>query len=290
MSTNTWDNPFFLTVAGSQLYGTSTPESDWDLRGVCHQTRESLIGMQPFEQFQSGTEDTTIYGINKFCTLAMGCNPNIIELMFAPVDNQNIVRVARKEWRQLMEIRSAFLSRKARHTFTGYAYSQLERINRHHKWLVNPAPVKPIPEDYSAYHSPEGNVKWRDNEQYNRYLNVKREYDQYTEWVKGRNPARAELEKKYGYDTKNGLHLCRLMLMGQELLATGHITLPCPDAKWLLEVRNGKFDYDGIVSYAANMEENMKRNEEFSPLPWGPDFNTIHAVVMEINLKHLSEV
>ena len=220
---------FFLTVAGSQLYGTSTPTSDLDLRGVTHQPIDSLIGLQPFEQFQNGeaenysaygvtypTKDVTIYGLNKFVTLAMGCNPNIIELMFAPVDNPDVVLVHSPEWNQLMEIRSAFLSRKARHTFTGYAYAQLERINRHHRWIVNPPTVKPNPFDYSAYHAPDGNVKWRDNEQYNRYLNLKREWDQYEHWLKERNPARAELERKYGYDTKNGMHLVRLMLMGQE--------------------------------------------------------------------------
>ena len=285
---NTWDNPFFLTVAGSQLYGTSTPESDLDLRGVCHQPRESLIGLQPLDQYQSGTEDTTIYGLNKFVTLAMGCNPNIIELMFAPVDNPDVVRVAKGEWRELMDIRGAFLSRKARHTYTGYAFSQLERINRHHKWIVNPVPVKPIPEDYSAYHAEGGNVKWRDNEQYNRYLNLKREYDQHQEWVRGRNPARAELERKYGYDTKNGLHLCRLMIMGQELLETGKITLPCQQAKWLLEVRNGLMDYDQIIAYAADMQSKMELIEATSPLPWRPDFNTIHDVVMRINLRQLT--
>lgn len=39
------------------------------------------------------------------------------------------------------------------------------------------------------------------------YRAAKQEYDHYQTWVKERNPARAELEKKYGFDCKFAVHL-----------------------------------------------------------------------------------
>ena len=48
----------------------------------------------------------------------------------------------------LMAIREQFLSSKAKFTFTGYAVAQLNKINRHRKWLLNPVTEKPKREDF----------------------------------------------------------------------------------------------------------------------------------------------
>ena len=59
-------------------------------------------------------------------------------------------------------------------------------------------------------------------------LNVEKKYraamkhwDSYQAWKTHRNPARAELERQHGYDTKHAMHLIRLMRMGLEVLETG---------------------------------------------------------------------
>lgn len=44
--------------------------------------------------------------------------------------------------------RRLFLSTKARHTFSGYAMSQLKRIMTHRRWLLNPPKNKPERADY----------------------------------------------------------------------------------------------------------------------------------------------
>jgi len=284
------DHVIFKTVAGSQLYGTSTPESDYDVRGVCHQTIESLIGMQPFGQYQDEKQDITIFGLNKFCNLAADCNPNIIEILFSPTSGPTCL-LSTVEWEILQAIRPAFLSRKARHTFSGYAFSQLERIERHHRWMVEGPPPDPFPPDYGAVpqaDTTDNNAwKWIDPDHKNRYQNAREKYRQWQHWVKERNPARKELEEQWGYDTKHGMHLARLMTQGEELLTTGHITLPRPDAAWLLEIRNGLMTYDEIVTWARDRESNLRVLEENSPLPWGPDRKKIEGTVMGLNQMRL---
>ena len=61
------------------------------------------------------------------------------------------------------------------------------------------------------------------------YTGAKREWDQYQNWKKTRNSARAELEEKYGYDTKHAYHLVRLIRMCRETLITGLVTVKRPD-------------------------------------------------------------
>ncbi|MCW8140184.1 MAG: nucleotidyltransferase domain-containing protein, partial [Planctomycetota bacterium] len=119
----------FLTLAGSRLYGTSTPTSDVDRRGVCVPPPEVALGFaRPFEQHQVPGEDTVIFSLRKFMELAAACNPNFIELLFAP-DDAALVR--RPTWERLVRRRDEFLSAAAFQTFTGYAASQLARLRSH---------------------------------------------------------------------------------------------------------------------------------------------------------------
>ena len=38
-----------LGLAGSHAYGTNVPTSDIDVRGIAYNTKESLLGLTPFE-------------------------------------------------------------------------------------------------------------------------------------------------------------------------------------------------------------------------------------------------
>lgn len=81
---------------------------------------------------------------------------------------------------------------------------------------------------------------------------VKKQKD-YDAWVRNRNPARHELESKYGYDVKHGMHLMRLIRMGKELLTLGEINVYRPDREELLEIRNGNWEYARLLE-TANTE------------------------------------
>src|SRR5258708_8318945 len=139
----------FETVAGSYLYGTSIENSDIDYRGVCIEPLYSLLGLVNFEQFEDSTQkDRVIYGLRKFINLALGQNPNIVELLFVPFQPEFMIQHT-LEWKQIIENREYFLSRKVADTFIGYAVSQLKRMETHYKWMKKEAPTKPDPFDYS---------------------------------------------------------------------------------------------------------------------------------------------
>lgn len=83
-------------------------------------------------------------------------------------------------------------------------------------------------------------------------------HKQYWQWKNNRNVARSELEEQFGYDTKHAMHLVRLLRMGTEILSTGQVNVLRPDAKELLEIRDGKWSYDELLEYATKMDNEIR--------------------------------
>ena len=134
-------------TTGSHMYGTSTPESDVDTRGVFIPSKGYFYGfLNRTEQYEDKKEDTVYHEIRKFLFLALQNNPTIIEYLFIPFQN---VTMKTREWERIVNNRDLFLSTKCKFTFSGYAHSQLKRIKGHRAWLLNPPKKKPEREDFN---------------------------------------------------------------------------------------------------------------------------------------------
>ena len=283
-----WErNQIYKVVAGSRAYGLDRPESDLDIRGVCIPPRRYLLGLSDFEQWEQQDEsgDTVIYALVKFVRLALACNPNIIELLYTEPRHVLFINAY---GRRLVEHRHLFLSRQARHTFAGYAVSQLRRIERHHRWLANPPDHEPTQEEFGGWQV-EGRYKFPDHEAYQAYRAARKHWRQYQTWRKNRNPARAELERKHGYDTKHAMHLLRLLKMGAEILESGEVQIYRPDREWLMAVRDGLLAYDELLELAAAYETRLGELYDRSPLPEEADAEAAEALVVELQERFLWE-
>ena len=290
----------FMTVAGSRMYGTDMPTSDVDKRGVCVPPRIVVMGFERnFNQQEFEGEDTTVFALQKFMKLATDCNPNIIELLFAPEDT---IETIHPTWERLLERRNDFLSAKAYYTFTGYAHSQLKRIKGHRAWLDNPPTHKPTREEFGltqagqgvrdlargidvAELSPEArSIIGREKQ----YKAAQSTWDQYQHWVKNRNPARAKLEAEHGYDTKHAMHLMRLLRMGKEILTEGKINVRRPDAKELLGIRYGSMDYDELVETAEGLKAELDKvyEDKTYVVPFGPPKVELSDFCVELHDYH----
>lgn len=91
------------------------------------------------------------------------------------------------------------------------------------------------------------------------YKLAKEKHNQYWTWKKNRNESRSELEAKFGYDTKHAMHLVRLLRMGKEILTEGVVRVKRPDAKELLEIRDGKWTYEELVAYAEQLDSDIRK-------------------------------
>lgn len=118
------------------------------------------------------------------------------------------------------------------------------------------------------------------------YKSKKNEWDSYQSWLRTRNPARAELESKHGYDTKHGAHLLRLMRMGEEILTTGRVNVwrGGIDADEILSVRNGGWSYEQLVEFATAMDSRLSQiyNKKQYKIPHSPDRKKINDLCVTL--------
>lgn len=136
--------PLVEFLGGSHLYGTNTPESDEDFRGVFIAPKQYYLGCQKkiesVERTGEKEEDCVYYELKKFFQLAAEGNPTIIEFLFVP---KNKELFSSKIWNEIRKNSQIFLSKKVKFSFSGYAFSQLKRIDTHRGWLLNPPKEAP---------------------------------------------------------------------------------------------------------------------------------------------------
>lgn len=292
-------NTIFMTIAGSHMYGMATAASDIDKRGVCVPPYTHTLGFHNFEQQEVPGEDTVIFSLKKFMHLASDCNPNIIELLYAPDD---CIQICEPLWKELLEHRDKFLSTKAYHTFCGYAHGQLTRVRNHRAWLTDPPTHKPTREEFGLQEHGVGArelAKGIDISQIDpgvqdlinrerKYKAALAHYNQYENWKATRNPKRAELEAKFHYDTKHASHLIRLLRMSLEILSEGKVLVRRPDAAELLAIRQGAWTYDELMEQVEKLRAKVDAIYENKTyvIPVRPDVNALSDLCANLHLKY----
>lgn len=122
------------------------------------------------------------------------------------------------------------------------------------------------------------------------YKSKKNDWDHYQNWKKTRNPARAELEAKFGYDTKHGSHLLRLMRMCREILQGKGVIVKRPDAEELLAIKlHGTLKYDDLLAEARNLESECEELYKTSDmLPMKSNVKKIDELVIRMTETYLT--
>lgn len=237
-------------------------------------------------------------------------NPNALEILFA--DERDWV-FETPTWRRLHQERHRFLTKKVQQTFLGYAMAQLKKIKSHPSWLLNPPAKKQSREDFGLPVA--GGTLNRDDQDsieqsvadidarmravsadamrlppdvmaaFNaekKYRAAKKRCASYQTWKSQRNPARAELERQYGYDSKHAMHLIRLMRMGLEVLETGDLRVRRDDADELSAIRDGAMSFDELLAAATGLQENMARAAATTTLPDDVDRERVDALAIAL--------
>jgi predicted nucleotidyltransferase len=178
--------------------------------------------------------DSVVYELRKFVQLLRNCNPNVMNLLWLdPKHYINIEPLGQK----LIDSRNLFVSKKIYYSFTGYAHSQLYKMN------------------HNAFKG---------------YMGDKRK----------------KLVEKFGYDTKNGAHLIRLLKMGIEFLNEGTLHVFRKDAQELIKIKQGYYTLDQIKVIATNLFKEAEEAYNKSTIPDRPDKEAIESLLIEMLKEH----
>ncbi len=292
----------YETIHGSRAYGLQTPESDTDRKGIIIGPRRWYLGFLKSPEQIELNADHVRYELRKFMRLAAAANPTILELMWTdPSDHEVVTPLAER----LLDHRERFLSRRVERSFCGYAMSQLGRIRSHRRWLLEPPAGPPCRGDFGL---PERSTIPRDQlgaveamladgridegtlspnflailDRERRYRSARKGWQSYETWRRTRNPRRAALEARYGYDTKHAMHLIRLLRMGREILASGAVLVRRPDAEELLAIRAGTWPYDQLIESSEALAAEIKALAKDAPLPEVPDDEALNEFCDEL--------
>lgn len=309
------DNIVLLGLGGSYAYGTNNENSDIDVRGVATHSAEDILTRKGFEQVVNEETDTTIYSLEKIVNLLSNCNPNTIEILgLEPWQYFYVTDIGQA----LIDNRDMFLSKRAIHSFGGYANSQLRRLeNRAARTMeqtkreefilrsienakytfptkffecpedaiklyidkaVNPEYDTEIFMDVNLKHYPLRDYK----SMWSEMIAIIKEYAK----IGARN--RKAIER--GKLSKHMMHLVRLYLMCFDILEKGEIvTYRAKEHDFLMDIRNGKYldgedhplpEFYDIVDELENKLEYWKKHTE---LPVNPDYNRINKFLADVN-------
>lgn len=237
---------------GSQAYGVSEDDSDWDVYGFCVPEKETVFPhlaghiegfgrqRQSFGVWQQHhiadrdagrNYDFQIFSIVKFFQLMMENNPNMIDAIFVP---PNCVLHCTPLAQRVRDRRRVFLHKGSFHKFRGYAHSQLHKMR-------------------GDQERPEGKRK--------------------------------DIVERFGFDVKFAYHVVRLLDEAEQILATGDLELG-RNREVLKEIRRGEWTEERIRSYFAGREAALFRLYEESSLPHRPDEAAIRELLLECLESH----
>lgn len=303
---------------GSRLYGTSTPESDTDIKGIFFPTYSDIILQRVPRSISDKTSgdsvknksqdiDSEFYSIYHFFKLLSEGQTVALDMLFA--NEENII-FKTPMWDEIVANKELFLS-KQMNAFTGYCRSQATKYsakaNRIEAVLKLLKLIEPMPNHKETTLKEIWNVLphgdfyrkyFCEKSKLNTYEVLDRKFqetcsidyfEQALNAIVSSYGKRAEKAKENGVDWKAISHAFRVCFELIELLEHGKITFPLSSAEFLLSIKCGKLDYykDGIEMM---LDELMKMTEEAakkSSLPEFVDHNKIDDFLKDLIMRHL---
>jgi predicted nucleotidyltransferase len=308
-------NIILLGLGGSHAYGMDLPSSDLDVRGITLNSKMDILTNQNFEQFVNEETDTTVYGFNKMISLLSSVNPNTIELVGLKPEHYLYIHPIGQE---LLDNKKMFLSKRASHSFGGYASAQLRRLDnkavrlvnqdqREHHILNSILSAKDTFPDKYFYHNEDSIRLYIDKAVQEGYdteifmdvnLNHYPLRDYKSMWSEmhnivkdyskiGKRNQKAIEHNKLG---KHSAHLIRLYMMALDILEREEIvTYREKEHDLLMDIRNGKYldeNRQPIPEFYEMVDDFEKRLEyakENTSLPDNPDYKKINEFVASVN-------
>ena len=282
------------SVAHNMYVPKSDPDSidDKDVMGIYIGSIEHYLGFGRKDVYEKweGEWDCVFYELRKFIGLLLNCNPNVLSLLWL---KPNGIIYEDSLGQRLRDNRDIFVTKKAYHSFSGYAHAQFKKMisfNQEAQALMRQLEEQITsfgidPDSAADTHSlknlegqPFVGATPEMMEVVKRYRGERRRY--YSGGYMGKK--RRELVMRVGYDAKNASHLIRLLRMGIEFLTEGTLHVERPDAPELLEIKRGAWPLEKVKEEAERLFKLAQEAYVRSPLPPEPDRQRAEKLCVEM--------
>lgn len=307
---------------GSHLYGTDTPTSDLDYKAVfipdardilLQRVKGSISTQRPKahgEKNYADEIDEENYSIQRYLGLAAEGQTVALDVLFAPLSS--MVEAPAPEWLEIQANRHRLLTRKSA-AFVGYCRQQankygikgsrvaasrkaLEILCAAVERLGTTARLGEIDSEIRACVAPHMAVVQIELPNGNKidHWEVCGRKMGYTSSVKyardimqglvNEYGARAlQAERNEGIDWKALSHAVRVGQQALELLRTGNLTFPLPNADEIRAIKLGERSYQEVSDQIERLLPEVEAASESSKLPPQPDYEWIDGFVESVH-------
>ena len=305
---------------GSHLFGTATPSSDIDLKGVylpeardilLQRVKPSLVSSPPKAHGQKnapGDIDREIYSLQRFLSLLAEGQTTALDMLFAP--DSALTMQPDALWQEIRANAHRLISRRSA-GFLGYCRRQANtygikgtRVAAARKALATltaaeecfgtSAKLGSIAEELAALAAHEhialvdlpapGGVQIRYLEVCDRKApftaSIKTASDMVQRLVNEYGQRALQAERNEGVDWKALSHAVRIGREAVELFTTGRITLPLPYASHILSIKLGELPYKTVTEEIEQLLVEVENAATTSNLPDAPDQQFIEDLVV----------
>lgn len=282
------ENLIFLGWRGSVAHGMYVPSDDpdsiddKDVMGVFVGPVEHYLGFgrNDVREKWEGAYDCVFYEVRKMASLLLNCNPNVLSLLWLK-DNAIIFKTLLGQ--RLQDNRDIFVTKKAYHSFNGYAYGQFKRMTHMNQEALAEIQTRKVQLLSLGCSERDGEIVLPSGAS-DDLINKRSQYDELRgKYYKGyMGNKRRELVERFGYDTKNAAHLIRILRMGIEFLTEGTLYVEREDKHELMDIKRGLWSLDKVKAEAERLFALASEAHVRSPLPPEPDRKRAERLVIEI--------
>ena len=311
-------NVIFLGRQGSFLYGTNTPESDLDIKGIFIPSKilmykgkvPNTIQNYKKEKGVKNTKDDIdiqLFSIQYFFKLAMEGQTVAIDML--NTNSENVLETS-FEWDLLQGVRKIFYCKNMK-AFIGYAKSQAIRyglkgsritslrncirllseypsiLNLNFLWEV-------LPEDEESKYiesSPNGTRQYQIcGKILQENMNIGSAIGFLEKQLSKFGERSLKSENNEGIDWKSISHALRAAFELQELFTKGNITFPLKNAEVLLAVKLGLVPYKDVITGLELAIENVQELSENSIFPDNVDKEKCENILVKIIKSYFKEL
>lgn len=274
------DNPHFLAVSGSRLYGSNREGSDFDYRGFTLPPYEYLLDLPgyKFTDRKVGSDDHVVYSLRRFLELVLKGDPHLTELFFVP---EHLIVKTSPLAQEVLSLRKHILSNLMFNRILGYGYSEWRKAMG----------VKMVEEDRTKTEDDvvmdirnTFSLEKDDMDQVVEILFSKKE-KKIVSHLKNLGAKRKSEFKLYGFGVTSAAHSIRLTEQLYELATTGEITYPRPNAALLRDIRKGVYAKEDLTELYENAKSKVENIRKHSVLPEKPDVDYVWEVYADIVKK-----